>query len=168
VPRYFIGTLPAIGLLAGAGLVRMAPTWRLAVSLALIACCALALVRWYDAPSFESWDAAVERIASRAEPGDVVVVYPGGLNTSFAYYSRAEDATPPIVYPTTDAFQFPDEVPQDPIDVLEDASATRVWLVTHTDSQDEVPAVHRLLDENDFREQDEWEGRRVVVELFER
>jgi mannosyltransferase len=100
VTHYLIVVLPALLLLAGAGVVAL-PRRVAAVG----ACClliAVALVyarSWYDEPSVEGYRGATGYVLGAAQPGDDIVYYPqlalGGPSQGFAYYEfRSHTAGP--------------------------------------------------------------------------
>jgi mannosyltransferase len=166
--RYYIGALPGLTLLVAAGLLDLAPRWRAALAVGLAVCACAALVRWYDEPSFESWEDAVAHIESRAGAGDVLVMYPPALSVSFRYYAERSDLAPArIVFPQEARALYPTTDPSDALAAIDASDPARLWLVTSIDSPEELPAVRRALSDH-YRLVDDWNGERVTAELYER
>lgn len=110
--RYFIVALPAILLLAGAGMVRIGRLigsaigrrewWPAFAGIPLVLAMLLAVgptMAWYDAPPRQDWRGAAGWIARTAEPGDRIVYtddharYPMGIYLDGAHLGRPVDTT---------------------------------------------------------------------------
>jgi mannosyltransferase len=112
-PYYLLVVLPALMLLAGAGLARL-PGRILGVAAlgALAFVSADRLSAWYSAPSEEDFRAATSYVLKTARAGDRLAAYPGFALRPIRYYEgRAAVPGPPVV-----------EAPQTP-------ASGRLWLV---------------------------------------
>lgn len=87
VPRYLLITLPFF-VLAGAMGIRTIPSRTAAVAvITLMVVFSLAEdFSLYRAPSFQDWRGTVQLLAKRAQPSDVLMIYPGFYETPLSYY----------------------------------------------------------------------------------
>jgi mannosyltransferase len=103
VGRYLIGVLPALALLAAAGVWGL--RWgvlRAAALAMLLTFAAGGLSRWYGGMPKEDWRSAVRYVLAQAEPGDRVAFHPRYIRTAFDYYALPREGwhwTPPSSYP---------------------------------------------------------------------
>lgn len=99
--RYFLVCLPALVLLAAAGLARLRPpgvAWALvavavAFSIREVHECGACKVRDDD------WRGAAEYVFHHARPGDEIFFYPGDLRTPFAHYVGESPKNLQLAYP---------------------------------------------------------------------
>ena len=143
--RYAIVALPAYLLLiaaATAWLVRGRRSW----PLGLFALSALVLCAWTPLRDVnrsgqaekEDWRSAYADIAARAQPGDVLVIHPGYLVTTRAYYAQREPRLTSYPVVTIPSFKVGWLSEALMIQMLREQApnATRFWLVQ---SPDRVP-----------------------------
>lgn len=116
IDRYLIGSLPAIAVLAAAGVVRWLPgRWPLAA--AILATIAATFGLAYAAPPPRpDWRAAAAHIVARAQPGDCTIVAPGYNGRTWRYYAgdaclfvsvdKALEAAPPRLFFAAETQRF--------------------------------------------------------------
>ena len=101
--RYLIGVLPALALLAAAGVWTFrSRVLRIAAVAVLVLLSARGLAGWYGGMPKEDWRAATSYVLARARPGDHVAFHPSYVRTAFDYYALpAGDWSwvPPETYP---------------------------------------------------------------------
>ena len=89
VPKYLIVALPALILLAAAGVASTRPrSLKVGLLLTLLAFSGATLASWYQRGGVEEWRGATTYIVDSEAPGDGVVDYPGFIETALLYYSR--------------------------------------------------------------------------------
>ncbi len=87
VIRYLLVVLPFFVVAAAMG-IRQIP-WRSAAVAVAAAIAVMGLVEdysYYKAPSFQDWRSAVTFVAARADPGDVLMIYPNYYEIPIQYY----------------------------------------------------------------------------------
>jgi hypothetical protein len=98
IPYYLIVTLPALVLLAAAGLVNLPNRVACAAALAvLLAFSVVGLSRWYEKRGVEEFRGAVSHVLGRMRPDDGIVLRPFYIDKPFGYYERRSNATGPRV-----------------------------------------------------------------------
>ncbi len=103
--RYFVFCLPAMILLAAAGLARLRPKWLMAASLIIVALLSFRGISSYYQKDFdigrEDWRSATRYLLDHAQPGDVVMFHQPIGRMPYEYYcSRiAASAYPTVIYP---------------------------------------------------------------------
>jgi mannosyltransferase len=92
VPSYLIVIVPAMAIVAAAGVVRFAHR-RVAhaVGVALLIASLLGVARYHRQDSRELWDDAVASVLADAGPGDALVAYPTLARPLVEYYVRHSD-----------------------------------------------------------------------------
>jgi hypothetical protein len=104
VSRYLMVAVPALVLIAAAGVTSLRPApVRVVALVALLAAAAGGLVRWYAGryPK-ENWRAAAHDVLANARPGDGIAFEPPYVRIPFEYYLERrgpEAATPQPVFP---------------------------------------------------------------------
>jgi mannosyltransferase len=103
VPRYAVMSLPAWAMLAAVVLCRLPRPAGAPVAGAIIVIAALACIRSYgqsvEIDVMDDMRATAAFIASRAQPGDSVVVYWPQSVFAYNYYAAAWPSTAPVVFP---------------------------------------------------------------------
>jgi mannosyltransferase len=144
--RYGIVALPAYLLLVAAALAWMLRA-RLMQPVALAALFALVVFAWgplrdvnrSHTAQKEDWRSAYAWIAGKSEPGDVIVIHPGYLITTYTYFEQREPRLDNLHVATIPTFQvrWLDEPLM--IEMIRDqvGDAHRFWLIQ---SPDRVPA----------------------------
>jgi hypothetical protein len=95
VPSYLMVVVPAMALVAAAGIVRFADRRVAGVAGAvLLAACLLGLVRYHRQDSQEEWRQAVASVLADAAPGDGLVAVPTQSGGAVDYYVRHGDGPP--------------------------------------------------------------------------
>ncbi len=98
--RYFLVCLPALVLLASAGLARLRPVWLgaalVAGALPLSAGTAAAC-QPYCKIRLDDWEAAAAYVEARSLPGDAILFYPAEVRTPLAHYLEGE--RPRLLFP---------------------------------------------------------------------
>lgn len=126
VSRYLIGVLPALTLVAAAGLCSLRPRFVRAVALAaVLLLSARGLAAWYSGMPKEDWRGATTYVLARAEAGDHVAFHPPYISTAFDYY-----ALPVERWSWTSSSSYP--LPRGELGRLDADSAGgafRVWLL---------------------------------------
>jgi hypothetical protein len=98
IPYYLIVTLPALVLLAAAGLVNLPNRVASAAALAvLLAFSVVGMSRWYERRGAEEFREAVSHVLGRMRPGDGIVLRPFYIDKPVGYYERRSNATGPRV-----------------------------------------------------------------------
>jgi mannosyltransferase len=106
--RYFIFCLPALILLAAAGLGRLRSNWALAAVLAVIAFLSLRGVTDYYRKDFdigrEDWRSATHHVLDHAQTGDVLILHQPIGRMPYEYYRSRIQANvyPTVIYPAHD------------------------------------------------------------------
>ena len=96
LPHYLIFILPALLLLASAGLVRLPGRVTGIVPLGvLIAASAVGISDWYREPSLEDYRGATRFILKHERPGDQVIYYPFYISSAFDYYETQDGGSLP-------------------------------------------------------------------------
>ncbi len=144
--RYIIVSLPAFLTLVAAGLFiflksrQLWPAGMLLLGLVLVFSWASIrdVNRSFNAEK-EDWRSAYADVASRAEPGDVLLIHPGYLLSTYIYHEQREPRLNELGVATIPTFRAPWMTEQLMVESLrtEFGGATRVWLV---ESPDRVPA----------------------------
>jgi len=105
LPRYFVFTLPALALLAAAGLARIPSRWFLAATLLLFAVLSLKGVSAYYQRDIdiarEDWRGATHYTLAKVQPGDVIVFYQPIGRMPYEYYRSVTPhaSDPRVLYP---------------------------------------------------------------------
>ena len=140
LPRYFILCLPALLLIAAAGLCRIRSPW--IVALATLVCVVLSLQgtasyyqRDFENTPREDWRAASQYILTNAQPGDAMVFHIAMGRMPYEYYlslQPAPSSSPVVLYPSHgDRIVFRDFVEKPSYDQIGHGLSKyrRVWLV---------------------------------------
>jgi 4-amino-4-deoxy-L-arabinose transferase-like glycosyltransferase len=99
--RFLIVVVPAMALLAAAGVVQLGPRLGAVALLALVVASGLGVRDWYQAPSHEDWRAATGLAAEAAGPDGAIVVEPWGGVFAIRYYEdRLGTGHHPVLRPT--------------------------------------------------------------------
>jgi mannosyltransferase len=88
---YLIVSLPALVLLAAAGIARLPRVPAAALLLVLCSLSGLRLADWYQSPAREDWRDAAQYVVANRQAGDVVAYYPSYASLPFEYYLRRAD-----------------------------------------------------------------------------
>lgn len=174
--RYLLVSLPAVALLAGAGVARL-PAWPLrgALLAALLAFQAQGLERWWRHMPKEDWRGAAKVVAGSARPGDVYTCWTTAGCATFEYYlARTPAAVRPqplllVDDPTAVGTLVPSAARLTAL-----AARARIWLVTShvrvglADRRSELDAVTARLGETGHVRERDWPGRGVGVALWAR
>ena len=89
VSRYLIISLPALALLAGAGISRLKRPWLQAAILLLMLCLSTrAIFLWYFEHPKHDWRSVTQYVLSESKPGDGAVFYLDPGRKAFAYYQE--------------------------------------------------------------------------------
>ncbi|MDQ3956605.1 MAG: glycosyltransferase family 39 protein [Actinomycetota bacterium] len=135
LPRYLIVCVPALAVLAGAGVAALGRLAAAVVASALVAGSAFGLWTWYFDTPKEEWRPAAEHVIDNARPQDGIVVYAGRARRPFEYYvarDDAEDQVPDPLFPAGEWGSDPSApVGQPRLAQLrnEFARLDRVWLI---------------------------------------
>lgn len=140
LPRYFFFCLPALLLLAAAGLARLRSGWLLTPALLIFIALSLIGTRSYYRQDFDlhrdDWRGAADRILSGARPGDAVIFQVAMGRMPYEYYQGLAGKSaerPDILYPNHQAgrITFLDFVDKPDLAELERTLPRyeRIWLV---------------------------------------
>lgn len=138
LPRYFLFCLPALLLLAAAGLARVRSAWLLAPALLIFAALSLRGTMSYYQQDFDldrdDWRGATQSVLSQARPGDAVIFQIAMGRMPYEYYRSLLSAAPPpvVLYPHhEERITFLDFVEKPDAAQLERAAPQyqRIWLV---------------------------------------
>jgi len=138
LPRYFFFCLPALLLLAAAGLARLGSRWLLALALLVFVALSVRGTMSYYRQDFDlgrdDWRGATRLVLSQARPGDAIVFQVAMGRMPYAYYRSLQDAAlgPVVLYPHHgDRITFLDFVEKPDLAQLERSllQYPRVWLV---------------------------------------
>jgi mannosyltransferase len=154
LPRYFIFCLPALLLLAAAGLARLRSAWVAIPAVLLLLALSLGGARSYfrERPQYDDWRDISHSVLSQSRPGDALVFDIAMSRIPYEYYHSIwpADPAPQVIYPShASHITFLDFVAKP--DYAELASSLpryqRVWLVlSHTgDPATAEPAAANLL-----------------------
>jgi 4-amino-4-deoxy-L-arabinose transferase-like glycosyltransferase len=88
---YLIVSLPALVLVAAAGITRLPTVAAAALLLVLCSLSGLRLANWYRSPAREDWRDAAQYVIANRRAGDRVAYYPSYASVPFEYYLRRED-----------------------------------------------------------------------------
>jgi hypothetical protein len=105
LPRYFVFTIPAFSLLAGAGIARLRPRWLIAPVLLLFAVWSMPPVYSYYQKDFdigrEDFRDVTHFILSQSQPGDAVLFHQPIGRMPYEYYRSMTPASayPVVAYP---------------------------------------------------------------------
>ena len=139
VNRYLIISVPALALLAAAGISRLPRPWMQASVLILVLLLSSRGLHWWYAQRDKSdWRGVTALIRSRAEPGDAAICYAYGCQWVFEYYlNRSADER---AYPVPLRLARETRVGRNAVDTMDTgllenvpAAYERVWLVLHAD-----------------------------------
>jgi mannosyltransferase len=172
LPRYFILCLPALLLLAAAGLSRLRNQWIMAFATLVVVALSIQGTASYYRQDFEdtdreNWRGASQYILANAQPGDAIVFHVPMGRMPYEYYRSLQSALaqePIVLYPSHgDQIDFRDFVEKPSYDQLQQLlpKYPRVWLVlSHAgpSGQDDtsislarlIAASHSRVDPHDF------------------
>jgi len=172
LPRYFILCLPALLLLAAAGISRVRSRWIVALATMVLAVLSIQGTVSYYRQDFEDtnredWRAASQYILANAHPGDAIVFHIPMGRMPYEYYLSLQSTiskNPIVLYPSHGGqIDFRDFVERPSYDQLEHSlpKYERVWLVlSHTgpSGRDDtsitlahlIAASHSRVDPHDF------------------
>jgi uncharacterized membrane protein len=145
VKRYLIVCLPAMALLAAAGISRLPRSWMQFATLGLILCLsARGLHWWYTGHGKDDWRAATRFVQAEGRPGDAVIFYWYTGKRAFEYYlDHADGSRTPLVPLELAPWVKTGRNARHELDMeLLDALPTtydRVWLVLSSDTAIDVP-----------------------------
>lgn len=150
VARYFVGTIPALALLAAFGLTQVRPrAAALALGAGIVVLGVVGVGLWHRQPSREDARGVVDALAQPApegvQPGDAIVFTPWYGRIPVEVYLEDEDGLVEDLAPAFPDADWgawrPDEDPGgiDADAVVAEAGADRVWVVTRPDSDVPVP-----------------------------
>ena len=138
VPRYFLFCLPALCLLAAAGVARLRLAWAWAPAALLLVVLSFrsTMVHWNDFdPERDDWRSASHYLLSNARPGDALMFHVAAARMPYEFYlslAARPQAPPEVVYPHHAAhITFLDFVAKPDYAALERSlpQHPRVWLV---------------------------------------
>ncbi|MBZ5706749.1 MAG: glycosyltransferase family 39 protein [Acidobacteriia bacterium] len=138
LPRYFFFCLPALLLLAAAGMARLRSAWLLAPALLIFVALSLRGTMSYYRQDFDlgrdDWRAATQSVLSQARPGDAVMFQIAMGRMPYEYYHSLLGAagSPVVLYPhREERITFLDFVEKPDLVQLERSvpQYKRVWLV---------------------------------------
>jgi mannosyltransferase len=96
ISYYLIVSLPALVLVAAAGLTRVpGHLFATVLMIGLVSLSAFQLAAWYKQQGSEDWRGATEYILAAARPGDGIVFYPSYARKPFDYYERRQGQAGP-------------------------------------------------------------------------
>jgi mannosyltransferase len=172
LPRYFIMCLPALLLLAAAGLARIRQPWIVALATLLFVILSIQGTASYYRRDFEDtdredWRGATQYILANARPGDAILFHVPMGRMPYEYYLSLQNTiskNPTVLYPSHgDQIDFRDFVEKPSYDQLGQSlpKYQRVWLVlSHAgpSGQDDtsmtlerlIAATHHRVDPQDF------------------
>jgi mannosyltransferase len=172
LPRYFILCLPALLLLAAAGLARMRQPWIVALATLLFVVLSIQGTASYYRRDFEDtdredWRAATQYVLANARPGDAILFHVPMGRMPYEYYLSLQNTiskNPMVLYPNHgDQIDFRDFVEKPSYEQLEPSlpNFQRVWLVlSHAgpSGQDDtsmtlerlIAGTHHRVDPHDF------------------
>jgi 4-amino-4-deoxy-L-arabinose transferase-like glycosyltransferase len=160
LPKYAIAASIPFAILAAYGLARL-PRATLAAPVALVigALAYESLTTFYETRRREGWKTAVNLVESLAEPGDVLLFYPGFNHFPFDYYRTRDDLTG-AAFPLEPLVPIPPKGPLD--DMLQDTvgDKPRVWLIALQGAPERIPIGEGL-------GRTRTEMRHIVVEWIE-
>lgn len=183
--RYFIFCLPALIILAAAGLARLR-TWMLGVGLAVMLALSLqGTLSYYDHDfdlDRDASGAAANYILDHAQPGDVILFHIAGARIPYEFYkllregnASASASEPEIVYPRHgDHLDYRDFTGKPTADFLRTVgpSHPRVWIVLMNNESAGNPdpttgMLTKILPES-FPKMLRWQFTKVEVRLYSR
>jgi mannosyltransferase len=156
LPRYVSISLPALFLIAAAGLSTLKPRWLMVPLLALIAWFAVVGIRSYYERDFDvlraDYRLAAGFVLEHAQPGDAILFYPAYGRFAYEYYvlhSIEKKVRPSIVYPGRDGHPvWRDFMGQATPQVLDEVTCNyrRVWFVfsNYTGPESEDPRSRQI------------------------
>lgn len=131
-PRYLLLSQPFFVVFAGVAISRLRPWPLMAVAMtALVVFCVQQDVLCYQRPQSEDWPGAVQYLASKAQPGDVLMVFIGFGRQPIDYYRKRlvrGGNFPSFVYPDPNS-----DIPEEAYLSIEDLFSTphqRIWVVS--------------------------------------
>lgn len=133
-PRFLIVALPALASIAALGMAALrVRVLSAAAFVVVIALAVPSLPRWYKTPK-EPWREVFTFVASRSQPGDVIVSYAPTVRRTLEYYvvrNDAADEFPEPAFPVGDWGEYPVKLvpfhPDVPRIRIASANAQRVW-----------------------------------------
>jgi hypothetical protein len=131
-PRYLLLSQPFFAVFAGVAISRLRPWPLIPVALtALAVFCLQQDFLCYQRPQREDWPGAVQYVASKAQPGDVMMVFIGFGRQPIDYYRKRllrGQNFPSLLYPDPNS-----DIPAEADVSMEDLFSTphrRIWLVS--------------------------------------
>lgn len=178
--RYFIFCLPALLLLAAAGVARLRRVWLIAPVLAVFVVLSLRGTFSYYQHDFDlgrnDWRAASTYVLSHAQPGDAVLFHVAMGRMSYEYYRGLERAAgPAVLYPNHgDRITFRDFLDKPEMARLGQQlpGYSRVWLVLSNNGGPDNPdpttyALEKLIQQSHPAEE-VWGFPWIEVELYQK
>lgn len=158
VPRYIAMCLPALALLAAAGLRELRPVWRACGLALLVLLSCLGLRNYYrDFPGENSeWKTLTEFVVSNAAAGDQVIFDNGLARPLFEYYRGNQTQRPQVLFPSHGAsMTYRDFEGVATAELLASAEIyPRIWFITWKPSvplQSQLAAHFEKVHERQFR-----------------
>jgi mannosyltransferase len=139
--RYFIFCLPALVILAAAGLAKLRPAWLSAVALAAMLLLSLQGIFSYYDHDFDlerdGMEAATNYVLDRAQPGDAILFHIAEVRAPYEFFKSmrvtgAPITGPEIIYPRHgDRLDYRDFTGKPCVEFVQSASAqySRLWVV---------------------------------------
>ncbi len=173
VTRYLLIVLPFFVVAAAMGIRRI--PWRAAAVAVTVAITVMSLVEdysYYRAPSFQDWRSAVTFVAERADPGDVVMIYPFYYEIPLRYYiGRLSSSAvfPRIILMKDEVLrrhptQWREEaISQNRSVVKSLGSGTRVWFFSASWDNDDQRLIAEMQDDHHVVERPDIPGVRLLL-----
>jgi len=173
VTRYLLIVLPFFVVAAAMGIRRI--PWRAAAVAVTVAITVMSLVEdysYYRAPSFQDWRSAVTFVAERADPGDVVMIYPFYYEIPLRYYIGRLSSTavfPRIILMKDEVLrrhptQWREEaISQNRSVVKSLGSGTRVWFFSASWDNDDQRLIAEMQDDHHVVERPDIPGVRLLL-----
>ena len=174
VPRYLIGVIPGLALVAGAvvATVRRASTRRLVAAVVMVAAATVLLGSQQPQPKHEDLGSATAYVAVQAQPGDAIAYESRWARVGFAHHLEAKEVRlPDVAFAASPESQGDILAREAPAAVVERRmrAARRLWLVTYVSRRDLSGEVVHDLAPSVLRERRQLEVRawgNVVLTLY--